>query len=129
VALGTDGVINFVDDASGKPKQVIIQVKSGHVKSGDIRDLKGTLEREKAAIGVFITLEDPTRDMQTEATSAGFYQSSGWNMSYPRLQILTVSQLLDGAAIRMPPNTQGTFKQAERVKGDPGVTQMGLFEE
>jgi site-specific DNA-methyltransferase (adenine-specific) len=126
---GIDGVINFVDDASGKPKQILIQVKSGHVKSGDIRDLKGTLEREKAAIGVFLTLEDPSRDMQTEATSAGFYPSPGWNMSYPRLQILTISQLLDGAAIRMPPNMQGTFKQAERVKSDPGVTQMGLFEE
>jgi site-specific DNA-methyltransferase (adenine-specific) len=123
---GIDGVINFIDDASGKPKQVIVQVKSGHVKSGDIRDLKGTLEREKAAMGVFITLEDPSRDMQTEATTAGFYQSPGYHQSFPRLQIYTISQLLDGAAVKMP-NTAGTFKQAERVKGDPGVTQMSLL--
>jgi site-specific DNA-methyltransferase (adenine-specific) len=123
---GIDGVINFIDDASGKPKQVLIQVKSGHVKSGDIRDLKGTLEREKAAMGVFITLEDPSRDMQTEATTAGFYQSPGYHQSFPRLQIYTISQLLDGAAVKMP-NTAGTFKQAERVKGDPGVTQMSLL--
>src|SRR5439155_22069595 len=54
---GIDGVINFIDDGSGKPKRVLVQVKSGHVKSGDIRDLVGTLQREGAAIGVFITLE------------------------------------------------------------------------
>ncbi|MDX2141227.1 MAG: DNA methyltransferase [Chloroflexota bacterium] len=125
---GIDGIINFVDDASGKPKQIIVQVKSGHVKSGDIRDLKGTLEREKAAIGVFVTLEDPSRDMQTEATSAGFYQSPGWQRSFPRLQILTISDLLGGAEIKMPP-AFGTFKQAERVKAQPGDVQMELFEE
>ena len=56
---GIDGVINFFEqDGKRKPKarKVIVQVKSGKVQSGDIRDLKGALEREKAAIGVFITL-------------------------------------------------------------------------
>jgi site-specific DNA-methyltransferase (adenine-specific) len=125
---GIDGIINFIDDASGKPKQVIVQVKSGHVKSGDIRDLKGTLDREKAAIGVFVTLEDASRDMLTEATSAGFYESPGWQRSFPRLQILTISDLLGGAEIKMP-QAFGTFKQAERVKAQPGDVQMGLFEE
>jgi hypothetical protein len=52
-----DGVITFIDDAYAKPKQAIVQVKSRHVKSGDIRDLKGTLDREQAALGVFVTLE------------------------------------------------------------------------
>ena len=50
-------MINFIDDASAKPKRVLVQVKSGHVKSGDIRDLVGTVQREQAAMGVFITLE------------------------------------------------------------------------
>ncbi len=58
--LGIDGIINFHDDASGISKQVLVQVKSGHVKSGDIRDLHGALGREKAVMGVFITLEPPT---------------------------------------------------------------------
>ena len=70
---GIDGVIAFVDDATDKLKRVLVQVKSGHVKSGDIRDLVGTVQRENAAIGVFITLETPTRDMKTEAISAGYY--------------------------------------------------------
>src|SRR5690348_13674475 len=72
---GIDGVLAFIDDATGKAKRVVVQVKSGHVKSGDIRDLKGTLEREQAAIGIFITLEPASKDMTTEAVSAGFYHS------------------------------------------------------
>jgi len=112
---GIDGVIAFIDDNTGKAKRVLVQVKSGHVNSSHIRDLKGTLQREQAAIGVFITLEEPTRDMTTEAVSAGFYRSPGWNKDYPRIQILTIDELLHGAEIKMPPQF-GTFKQAQRVQ-------------
>jgi site-specific DNA-methyltransferase (adenine-specific) len=111
---GVDGVIPFLDP---KPGQVLVQVKSGKVKSGDVRDLVGTVEREKAAIGVFITLDEPSKDMKTEAVSAGFYRSPAWQTDYPRIQILTIADLLAGAAIKMPPAV-GTFKQAERVKPD-----------
>src|SRR5579872_3129440 len=112
---GIDGVINFIDDNTGKPKRVLVQVKSGHVKSGDVRDLVGTIQRENAAIGVFITLEEPTRDMTTEAISVGYYHASGWNRDYPRIQILTIDELLHGATVQMPPQ-YGTFKQAKRVR-------------
>ena len=112
---GIDGVITFMDDNTGKPKRVLVQVKSGHVKSGDIRDLVGTVQRENAALGVFITLETPTRDMKTEAVSAGYYHSSGWHEDYPRIQILNIVELLHGAKIQMPPQF-GTFKQAQKVQ-------------
>lgn len=108
---GIDGVINFIDDASAKPKRVLVQVKSGHVKSGDIRDLVGTLEREKAEMGVFLTLEPPSNDMTREAMTTGVYYSPGYDKNYPRLQILTVEQLLGGAEVKMPP-AHGTFKTA-----------------
>jgi site-specific DNA-methyltransferase (adenine-specific) len=108
---GIDGFINFVDDTSGKPKRVLVQVKSGHVKSGDIRDLVGTVERENAAIGVFITLEEPTEPMKREAWEAGFYHSPGWGQDYPRIQILTIGQLLAGVPLQTPPQ-YGTFKEA-----------------
>ncbi len=111
---GIDGVINFIDDASKKLKRVIIQVKSGHVNSALIRDLKGVLEREQAQIGVFITLEPPTRDMETEAVSSGFYKSDLWQKEYPRIQIYTIEQLLNGHEIKMPPN-QPSFKQASKA--------------
>lgn len=120
---GIDGIINFIDDASGKAKRAIIQVKSGNVKSGDIRDLVGVLQREKAEIGVFITLAKPSRDMITEAVTAGFYESQSWGKKYPRLQILTIEDLLTGKTIAMPP-AFGTFKQVQRVQ--QGGNQLGL---
>lgn len=121
---GIDGVINFIDDATGKPKRVMVQVKSGKVKSGDIRDLVGVLDREKAQIGVFITLEEPSKDMVTEAVSGGFYDSPGWGQKFPRLQILTIAQLLKGTGVKMPPQ-HGTFKKAQQVKQDDNI-QHGL---
>jgi site-specific DNA-methyltransferase (adenine-specific) len=125
---GIDGVVNFIDDNTGKPKRALVQVKSGKVKSGDIRDLVGTVEREKAALGVFITLEEPTRDMRTEAASAGFYTSPGWGRDFARVQILTISELLSGKAPDMPP-PYGTFKQAERVNEPKAGYERGLFDE
>ncbi len=112
---GIDGVISFFDDASNKPKRVIVQVKSGHVQRGDIGQLVGTVQREDAAIGVFVTLEEPTREMVRETVVAGQYHSPGWQQEYPRIQILTIEQLLHGAEIKMPP-PHGTFRQAQRVR-------------
>lgn len=112
---GIDGMITFLDDAYSKPKKIIVQVKSGKVKSGDIRDLAGTIEREQAAIGVFITLEEPTKEMQKEAVSTGFYHSPNWNKDYQKLQILTIERLLSGATVQMPP-TAKTYKKAQRER-------------
>jgi DNA modification methylase len=111
---GIDGFAYFFDDASNVAKKIIIQVKSGHVKSGDIRDLKGVLEREKAQIGAFITLKSATKDMMKEAISAGFYESEHYG-KFPKLQILTIEELLNGARLQYP-QTGGsaTFKRAER---------------
>jgi site-specific DNA-methyltransferase (adenine-specific) len=123
---GIDGVITFIDDAYAKPKRVLVQVKSGHVKSGDIRDLVGTVQRENAAIGVFITLEPPSRDMITEAVSAGYYDSPGWHQKYPRIQIRTIADLLKGAKIDMPAQ-YGTFKQAQKAQRSGEAEQSELF--
>ena len=111
---GIDGVITFNDDPRAHSKRVIVQVKSGNVGVKDIRDLRGTLDREKdAAIGVFITLQEPTKPMRIEAESCGFYHSETWQRDYPRLQILTIEQLLNGATVQMPP-TATTYKKAQR---------------
>jgi len=121
---GIDGVIHFHDDASGTPKQALVQVKSGHVKSGDIRDLHGALEREQAAMGVFITLEPPTSDMENEALSAGYYVAKFTQEKHRKIQIVTVEQLLAGERLDMPPDS-GTFKQAQKAKKEEGK-QGGL---
>lgn len=124
---GIDGVINFVDAGDTKPKRVIVQVKSGKVGSRDIRDLRGTIDREKAAIGLFLTLEEPTSEMVTEAATTGFYESPGWGRAYPRLQLLTVGELLRGKRPDMPPEW-GTLKQAPRTERKSDVEQRSLFE-
>ena len=91
-----------------------------------MRDLRGTVERESATLGLFITLEPPTADMQTEAVAAGFYHSIGWNRDYPRLQLLTIGDLLHGSQPQMPP-TAMTFKQAPKAEQvEPGQPELGL---
>ncbi|MCY3798246.1 MAG: DNA methyltransferase [Chloroflexi bacterium] len=126
---GIDGVINFFEqDDKGKPKarKVVVQVKSGKVKAGDIRDLKGVVEREQAAIGVFITLELPTSAMLKEALAAGNYESDFWNKTYRKLQILSIRDLLGGDGLDMPPQ-HGTFKRAARQKSSDGKSQQDLM--
>ena len=70
---GIDGYINFFDDNSGQAKRIIVQVKSGNVRRDMIATLKGDMARENAEIGLFITLNQPTRPMIQEATSAVIY--------------------------------------------------------
>ena len=68
-----------------------------HPNVAQIRDLRGVLDREKAAIGVLISLEPPTKPMEKEAAEAGFYESPRLAEKFPRIQILTIAQLLMGA--------------------------------
>lgn len=123
---GIDGAINFLEER-GVVKRALVQVKSGHVKSGDIRDLKGTLDREGAQIGVFVTLEEASREMVTESASAGFYHSDLWQKDFPRIQIVSIEELLNGTEVRIPPTPTGSeaFKKAEKAE-KKGPRQEGL---
>ena len=100
---GVDGYINFFDDNTGKAKRIIVQVKSGHVRRDMIATLKGDMARENAEIGLFITLESPTRPMIQEAAAAGIYTPVQFpNHDYPRVQILTIEDLLSGVQAEVP---------------------------
>ena len=126
---GIDGFINFRDDNSGLAKKIVIQVKSGHVNASMVRDLKGVREREKADIAAFVTLEEPTKPMLQEATGAGFYQPEHFpNLLVPRVQILTVKDLLEGKQIEYPRVAPAeTFKRAARLRKDDGPQQTLLL--
>ena len=117
---GIDGVISFIDDPTSKPKRAIVQVKSGHVHVKDIRELKDVANKE--AMGIFITLEPPTREMNVEAVSAGYYHSPIWNKDYPKIQILTIEELLHGKTVDMPPlaQTNVTFAKAQKISKKQG---------
>jgi DNA modification methylase len=114
---GIDGRIYFHDDTSGDTKSIIISVKAGHTGPDHVRDLRGTVEREKADIGVLITMEPPTKEMRKEAATGSFYLSQ-WG-SHPKIQILTIADLLAGKGIDRPPDRQtgATFKKAPKAKG------------
>ena len=116
---GIDGVIHFLDGPRNSPRKAVVQVKSGKVSSPLIRDLKGTVDREKAALGLFITLEDPTRDMRAEAVSAGFYHSETWQRDYPKIQIRTIHDLLTGSPFDIPPHPS-MYQPAQRIHRPEG---------
>jgi DNA modification methylase len=123
---GIDGVLFFKDDLKD-PKRALIQVKSGRVSVKDVRDFRGVLEREGATLGLFVTLEPPTRDMVQEAEQAGFYTTPLGNLRIPRLQIRTVEELLAGTGFAIPSAAllMGVA-QAERVSpsGEQGALEM-----
>ena len=113
---GIDGIIYFQDE-KGIPKKIIVSVKGGEtVGRAMIADLKNTVEREKAQIGLFVTLTAPTREMVKEALTAGFYESPNFpSGEYPKIQILTIEGLLNATQYpRYPDLSQGsyTFKRA-----------------
>ena len=94
------GLLYFIDGPRRTPQKVVVQVKGGRVSSPQIRDLKGVVEREKAALGLFISLEVPTRDMKAEEASGGFYHSDLWQRDFAKIQLRTIDQLLAGQPLR-----------------------------
>ncbi|HQO19905.1 MAG TPA: DNA methyltransferase [Acidobacteriota bacterium] len=112
---GIDGIKFFQDDETGA-KKIIISVKGGeHVTRTQIADLKNTVEREKAAMGIFVTLTDPTDPMVKESVTAGFYDSP--KGEYQKIQILTIEELLAGRKRPEHPDiSSGTynFKKAKK---------------
>jgi site-specific DNA-methyltransferase (adenine-specific) len=97
---GIDGRLYFFDEAGDRPKQLIVSVKAGKVQVSHVRDLIGVLQREQAQVGVLISLNEPTQPMRQEAAGAGFY-TSPWGQ-HPKIQLMTVAELLEGKQIDMP---------------------------
>lgn len=124
---GIDGRLYFHDDKSGKTKQIILSVKAGNITVSQVRDLRGVIEREKAEIGALLSLESPTKPMEKEAAVAGFYESP-FGSKHPRLQLLTVEQLLSGKELDYPRALDVTFKRAPKVK-PAKETQLSLHDE
>ena len=121
---GIDGYINFFDDNSGKPKRIVVQVKSGNVQRNQIATLKSDMEREKADLALFVTLKPPTGPMVNEALGAGFYAPEAFpDDNFQKVQILTIEELLGGGRPDYPRYApQATFQRAprRRSKGTQG---------
>jgi DNA modification methylase len=96
----------------------VFSVKSGNVSVKDVRDLRGVLEREEAAAGILLTLEEPTKPMLQEAAASGYIDDlPGVTMpkKTPKLQIVTIQEILDGARMNLP-LAESVVKSAERHK-------------
>ncbi len=94
----------------------IVSVKAGdNIGVSMIRDLKGVIERERAGVGVFLTLTEPTKPMVAEAASAGLHEEPGF-APVPRLQIVTVEQAMQlrERAVQLPARRDDAFKRAAR---------------
>ena len=114
---GIDGRRIFHDEGPMKAKQIIFSVKAGqNIGVGMVRDLGHVVQREGAAIGALITMKEPTKPMRKEAAEAGFYDSP-YGGRYPRLQILTVGELLAGEPLKFPhvEGMDSTFKRAPKA--------------
>ncbi|MEA5559924.1 DNA methyltransferase [Planktothrix agardhii] len=121
---GVDGIAYFQGDQND-PEKIIFQVKSGKVKSGDIRDLIGTMTIENASIAIFITLENPTKDMMKTAKTAGFYQSKYMSQSCDKIQLVTVQDIIENQKRLNIRLSLEVLKSAEKQK-EVKVNQMEL---
>ena len=110
---GIDGRLYFHDEPKST-KQIIFSVKAGHTNVAHVRDLRGVMDREKAQIGVLISLEQPTQAMRAEAASAGFYKAP-WGKDCARLQLLTIADLISGKTVDFP-RENVTFKKAQKAE-------------
>jgi hypothetical protein len=122
---GIDGIAYFTGDKD-EPEKIILQVKSGNVKSGDIRDLQGTITLEKAELGVFITLKPPTKDMIKTAKEAGIYKSRYMSQPVDKIQIVTVQEIIEGQKRLDTRLSLEVLKSAEKQR-EIKQTQLDLF--
>ena len=108
---GIDGTVFFLKEQGHG--RIIFQVKSGKVQSRDIRDLQGTMTREKADAGIFITLKPPSKAMLKEVKAAGIFHHKAMNKDYPCIEIVTVDDILNGNRIDIPLSLE-VLRSAER---------------
>jgi adenine specific DNA methylase Mod len=109
---GIDGLIYFKPEGKATEKAVV-SVKGGeNVNVAMVRDLAHVVDREKARIGVFITLAEPTGPMKTEAVKAGYYETLYGK--YPKIQILTIAELFSGKQPNIPLVDSASFKKAAK---------------
>ena len=120
---GIDGYLYYMDEKD-KIKKAIISVKGGHhVGVNMIYDLSHVIDREKADIGVFISIDEPTRPMLEEAAMKGFYHSP-LGRDYPRIQILTIAKILQGIRPDIPPWIAPIPKSGTSKNNDSGKPKL-----
>lgn len=114
---GIDGVARFPLDTKGGVGRILASVKGGkQLAPGMVRDLGGTVTTQKAEMGVLITLNAPTNGMIDEMNHAGTYTHPASGAVFPRIQIVTVDQLLTGQRPKLPPTFMPYIQASKHVE-------------
>jgi site-specific DNA-methyltransferase (adenine-specific) len=100
---GIDGWLTFREAENINLQRIVVQVKGGtHIGAQVVRDLLGTVQSTKSAMGILITLYEPTEQMKQATMEAEYYESKTWGHKYPKIQILTIPELLKGSKPILP---------------------------
>ncbi|MEV3927059.1 DNA methyltransferase [Actinomadura coerulea] len=121
---GVDGVIRIPIDARGGSARILVSVKGGTTGPAHVRDLIGTVQSQQAAMGVLITMKEPTKAMVEAAHHSGIYTYPVNSQRYPKVQIITVEELLAGKLPNMPATLLPYFQAVKRTQDDS--TQMSI---
>jgi len=123
---GIDGNIYFANGPYGYGR-VIISVKGGeNLSPVMVRELSGVVQREDASMGILVTLAEPTKAMVADAAGAGFVAKSAHGR-LPRVQVVTVADLLDGRLPKLPPLPIIPSQTAPRSKHTRDRDQLELL--
>jgi len=124
---GVDGKCYFKDDLSGPSnqpaRQIVISVKGGKLTPAFVRELQGAVDGQRAVMGVLLTLNEPSKQMVSDAAKYSFFHCT--QGTFPRIQIITIKNILDGERLKLP-----QLMQMESAKRVAAVTaeQRALFE-
>lgn len=120
---GIDGVIRFPLDNKGNSDRALVSVKGGATNPGHVRDLLGTIQSQRAAMGIFVSMIEPTKGMIEAANQSGTYNHPANGQPFPRVQLMTVQDLLDDKKPNMPTALLPYF-QAQRRYGDDQTEKL-----
>lgn len=122
---GIDGVIRFYLNEKKETGEALVSVKGGaQLNPAMVRDLRGTVERRGAAMGVFVCMNQPTKGMVEEAQHSGSFTYEFSGASFPRIQLITVAELLHGKRPAMPTPIL-PYKLAKKRSGQTALFDSG----
>ena len=120
---GIDGRLYFKEEADGPLRQILVSVKGGKLKATFVRELQGAVARERAPMGVLIVSQKPSKQMIRDAASSGLYSCSSGR--YPKIQIITVKDILGDVRFDLPP-IQRMDESRKRTLAADAATQLPL---
>jgi DNA modification methylase len=124
---GFDGYLTFKGPNNTR-QFALIETKSGKLTVKNLREFVHVIDKEKAAIGIFVCFEDcVTREMTKSAKDGGHIKIDGHEFPMDRIQIITVEELMRGKQPLLPGAVQNeTFKAAQ--KNEKKSVSRGLFD-